>query len=177
MPKVGPLAPEKVGKTLVDKFGPKVDKLRQLATKFGIRPYRVFLVHACWTGEERGEGRQKEASRVELLPTPKVSPLDAVSKVPFHAGVYPVGSVRVDEISTSYTEDQLNGVAKFTTPAGDEVREPFDFWYEVVEDGRAGGDVRPQRYRILGQPFRNAEQVMWSVALERISQDPPARDP
>jgi hypothetical protein len=174
MPKVGPLPPGKVGRTLIDKLVGKADKIRQLATKLGIRPYRVFLVHSGWTGEERGEGRERELSRVELLPTPRVSPLDAVSRVPFHAGAYPVGSIRVDEISMRYTEDQLNGLGYPRTGA-DEVPERFDFWYELVEDGRSGGPVRPQKYRILGQPFRNAEQVFWAVALERISDDPPAR--
>lgn len=177
MPKVQPLErTSKFGRTIVDKLGSKVDKVRQLATNLGARPYRCFLVHRGWSGEERGEGSSKELRRVEVLPTPKVSPLDALTKNPFRAGVYPVGTVRVDEISTSFTEDRLQGL-DFPKAGEGEVPGRVEFYWELVPDGRAGGDVRPQRYRLASMPNFAADEVMWQVVLERISGDSGPRPP
>lgn len=176
MPKVQPLEKTaKFGRTVVDKLGRKVDKVRQLATLLGARPYRVFLVHEAWTGEERGEGERKEVRRVEILPTPRVANLDALTRNPFRAGVFPVGTLRIDEISTSYREDQLVGI-DYPKAGEDEVPGNVEFCWELVPDGR-DGDVRPQRYRLGTQPNFAADNVMWEVVLERISGDTRPRKP
>ncbi len=177
MPKVRPLPPEKVGRTVVGRLGRVADKVRQVATNLGARPYRCFLVWTVASGEERGEGTTKEIKRLEILPTPRIKNLDAVTFNPYHAGVFPLGAIQVDEVTTSLTEDDLRGL---TVPVvEDVVPERYDFYYEVVEDGRAGPDVqvRPQSYRLLGQPFLDAENVQWVIRLERIAGDGPRRDP
>lgn len=177
MPKVQPLERStKFGRTIVDKLGRKVDKVRQLATTLGTRPYRCFLVHRGWNGEERGEGEAKELRRVEVLPTPKVSSMDALTRNPFRAGVYPVGTVRVDEVSTAYTEDQLSGL-DYPKPDEPEVPATVEFYWELVPDGRQGGDVRPQKYRLATQPNFAADNVMWELVLERVQGDPAPRKP
>jgi hypothetical protein len=176
MPRVRPLPPSKVQRTVVGRLGRVADRVRQVATELGARPWRVFMVHTRATGEERGEGRTQEFRRVEILPTPRVRSLDNLTFNPYHAGVFPMGSLTVDEVSTSFTEDQLRGI-DFPKEGEFEVPERYDFYYEVVQDGRQGGPVRPQRYRLLSQPFLDAENVQWVVRLERASGDGPRRDP
>lgn len=169
MPKIRPLTSAEAKRSLAHRLGVKVgDKVRQLATKFGIRPHRCFMVWGKWTGDARGEGTFEEVTRTELLPTPRVSSLDSVALDPRMAGVLPMGTIRVDQVSVSYTEDQLTGL-KFA--GGKHIKEPFDFFYEIVEDGR-GDDPPPRaRFRLSGKPFRRAGQVDWSILLERQSED------
>ncbi len=171
MAKIGPLSPEQAKKTLAHRFASKGDRLRQLYTRFGLRPHRVFLIWTKWSGEERGIGEETEMKRVEILPTPKVSSLDNVTFSYFHSGTLPVGSVKVEEISAAtFTEDILRG---HTLPTGlvDHIPEPWNFFYEVVEDGR-GDDppVRP-KFRLLNTPFRRAGKLDYTIMLERISED------
>lgn len=167
MPKVRALTPAQAKNTLVNRFNPKADRLRQLSTKFGLRPYRMFLVHTKWDGAERGEGFEHLTSRAELLPTPQIINMDNVSFSFFHAGTLPVGSIRVDQISGTFTEDTLRGKLGHQ----DEVDPTTDFFYEVVEDGRGDPNPLPSRYRLLSMPFRRAGKLDWTILLERVSQE------
>lgn len=179
MPKPRPLTSIEAKRTLANRFTRVADNLRQLATKFGIRPMRVFLVWSRWTGGERGQGVEEEVQRVELIPTPRVASMDSVVFSVFHAGTIPVGSVRVTEISTRYTYDQLTGhmdpalAADGTKRLGhlDHVLQPNDFYYLLYEDGR--GDPQPvqAKFRLLNFPTRNAENVEWQLMLEKIHED------
>jgi len=106
------LTPGQAKGTLASKFGKVADNLRQLATDFGIRPYRVFLTWTKWTGVERGQGDEILIRRAEILPTPRVISIDNMNNSPMHAGVLPVGSLKVDRISVvSFTRDVLMGKA------------------------------------------------------------------
>jgi hypothetical protein len=161
------------------------DSIRQIATNLGARPHRVFLNWTQWTGEERGDGNEILLLRREVLPTPRVDNLDAVTFSVFHAGTIPAGSVKVTEISlATFTEDQLRGLDSTDPATGKQVvptaavnldggglLEPYDFFFEVVEDGR--GDPKPERmrYRLLSKPFRRATKLDWLIMLERSSQD------
>jgi len=168
MPKPRPLTPIEAKKTIAHRLSPKIDRLRQFATKFGLRPYRVFLVWTKFSASERGEGYETEVRRKEILPTPLVDTVDSVSLVPFAVGVVPVGTVRVSRVSVSqFTADELNGRAS----GEDHIEEPFSFFYEIVEDGR--GDAQPARtkYRLSTQPMRRAGNLEWTFLLERMSED------
>jgi hypothetical protein len=93
-------------------MGRIADNLRQIATDKGIRPYRVFLTWTRWTGVERGQGDEVLIRRAEILPTPRVTSIDNQTNAAMHAGVMPVGSLRVDRISVvSFTRDVLMGKA------------------------------------------------------------------
>lgn len=166
MPTPKPLTPTQAKKTLAAKFGPKIDRIRQLATKLGVRPYRVFLVWEQSSGSERGSGVETEVQRIEILPTPKVDSLDAVMMDPRFAGSLPVGSIRVSRVSSSFTEDLLRGKRDHRS-----IPDDISFFYEVVEDGR--GDDLPVRmkYRLASTPVRRAGKVDWLLILERISED------
>jgi hypothetical protein len=168
MPKPRALTVGQARRTLVNRLGGRVvDRVRQIATNQGLRPYRVALVWTTWTGTERGEGLEKEFARVELLPTPKVISLDSIAMSPQAAGMLPMGSIRVEKISVTNTLDRLKGKS-FPTPHEQHIPDNIGFYYEVKEDGR--GDFEPEiaRFRLASEPFRRAGHVDWVVNLERL---------
>lgn len=194
MPRVRPLSPEQARHTLANKFGRLADRVRQLATKFGVRPQRVFLRWVKWTGTERGEGDEIDVLTYEILPTPRVTSLDSVSFSFVGAGVIPVGSLKVDRISIAlFTRDILLGKA-FPNPKqrpGRErvtrrplvapmpgmsalephIPEPYEFFYEIVEDGRGDDPPKRSKFRPMNEPMRRAGAVEYTVMLERVSED------
>lgn len=197
MPKPHPLSPHEARNSFAHRFGRVADRLRQLNTRFGVRPYKVQLVWTEWSGRERGQGTEKELARVELLPTPLVQGLDGVAHQFFSGGVLPVGSLRVAEISIYFTQDMLTGLAfpegcecdgdlarrlrhtspnratsfHLERPSQLTLPEPLDFFWEVREDGR--GDEPPARnkFRLSAWPNRRADKLAWEVLLERVSND------
>lgn len=188
-----PLTPHEARRTLAHRFAPRADRLRQLNTRFGLRPYRCFLVWTKWSGGERGAGEETvlPGGRIELLPTPKVRSLDNVAAQFFSGGVLPVGSLRVTEISALYTRDQLAGLAvpnhDFTEenvpprprsaedlpkrPSVTSLPQPFDFYWEVVEDGRGDDPAVRSKFRLAAWPNRNPGGVQWECLIERVSSD------
>lgn len=176
MPKPRPLRPEELGRTLVGRFERKpggapglADRLRQLHTKFGARSRRVFLVWTRWTGASPGEGTNEVFREVEILPTPAVSDLSGVALNPYSVGKIPIGTLRIDEVSAALSEETLLGRL---VPAGDgPIPAVYEFFYEVVEDGRSGGEPLRQRYRLLGQPARKETDICWTILVERASPD------
>lgn len=187
---------------LAQRLQPTVDRLRARMTRFGLRPYQVFMVWTRWSGAERGEGAEHELARIEIVPRPKVDDLTRVSLSPFSAGILPVGSLSVSEVSGMLTADNLRGYAVpgqayvdscrvqpasplGGTPVGEvglsalqqargdgtselHVPEPYDFFYEVVED-RAGSTRA--KFRLFSEPFRDAGKFQWKFVLERIAED------
>jgi len=170
VPTPKPLTPQQARRTLAHRFTRVADRLRQLGTKFGIRPYRVFLVWTRWDGGERGQGREQVVQELEILPTPNVRSLDSLALSPISTGVLPVGSVRLTEVSTSLTYDQLTG-RMYPQPHVDHVPEPWEFFYEVREDGRGDDPPRRMKFSLFSEPHRNAENVEWVVVLSRVSED------
>lgn len=168
-----PLTPLEARDSLANRLGPRVDRIRQIATRLGVRPMRVWLVWTQFSGDERGEGRETEVKRMEILPTPKVENLDSVAMSAFSAGVIEVGSIRVSRISSMFTDDLLRGrVAGLTYGDAKHLNQRVSFFYEVQEDGRAlGGPAPLRKYRISTEPYRRAGKVDWTIVLERISED------
>jgi hypothetical protein len=171
MPKPRPLTNAEAKNSLTQRLAPRIDSLRQFSTRFGLRSRRVFLVWTKYTGRERGEGFENEVARVELLPTPKVSSLTSIALTPFAAGILPVGSVRVELISAQMSAEELLGQVPPVTPTGDPIQQPFDFYYEIVEDHRVSNEPARAKFRVLGIPSRDEGSVSWSVMLDRIEED------
>jgi hypothetical protein len=99
-----------------------------------------------------------------------VEDLTALASNPFSAGKYPVGSIRVREISGRYTVAQLEG-RMIPEEDEEEVPQPYEFFYEIVEDGRHEANPRRQRFRPASAPFFDAENQQWVIVLERTSGD------
>ncbi len=195
MARIGPLgSAEGAARTLAHRLTRRADRLRQLNTRFGLRSRRVFLVWTRWTGVERGEGDEQEVERVELLPTPRVSDLTAIGRSPTPYGMWPDGTLRVDQISCgAYTEDNLRGLrvpartaaapraSSGTLVAPGTELDPktdtrVDFFYELVDDGReqaVSGDPQAgrKRFRLLGSPHRAEGSLYWSLNIQRASDD------
>lgn len=172
MPKPRALTASEAKATLAHRLGTRLaPRLRQLSTRFGLRAKRVFLVWVRWDGGERGAGMPTVASRVELLPTPRVSDMTAVALQGYAGGTLPVGTLRVDLVSVQYTMDQLTGRAVPGLQVGQELPAEWDFFYEVVEDGRGDDPPARARYRLMAAPDRREGSMAWSLLLERASED------
>lgn len=188
MPRPLPLSdPTAARKTLVHRFAARADRLRQLYTRFGMRSRRVFLVWTQATGEERGAGSEVVMARRELLPTPKVSDATGITRRPISIGEIPDGSVRLEQVSAgAYTEDNLRGLSvpqDYTigmpqpgtsqylggTAGNPLVGQPFDFFYEIVEDGRGDIPAARMRFRLLASPWRSESQMYWGIYLQPMS--------
>lgn len=167
MPTPRPLQPFEAARTLAHRMRRQVNRLRQFSTKFGLRPYRVFLVWTTFDGEERGEGREREITRIEILPTPKVADLTSLQQGPYSAGVLTTGTVRLERISAGFTQAQLSGLEVPGAGQVTDMPKQVDFWYELREDGRGGDRPVALRFRLSSQPFRMAGSVSWCVSLER----------
>ena len=168
MPTPKPLSPQEAAHTLAHRFVRRADRLRQLATRFGIRPYRAFLVWSKSDGAEFGAGRTREVRRVEVLPTPKVRP--NLMRTLLSGGIVPTGSVELTEVTASLTYGELTGR---TLPVSGEVSvpPPYEFHWELVDDGRGGDDPRPVLYRPFGEPVREPGNVHWKLTLAPVSAD------
>jgi hypothetical protein len=180
--RVRPLSPNQARKTLANRLGRVADDVRQIATNIGVRPYRVFLIWTKWVGTgtvERGEGTEYIIQKLEILPTPRVTSLDGLSLSIAHAGVIPIGSVRVDRISVRrFTEDVLKGKAFPCDPLpfGERIEEkhipePYDFFWEIVEDGRGDCPAKRRRFRPMTEPVRRPGKPDWTLMLDRVSLD------
>lgn len=168
-----PLEPEEVGRTLAAKLVPVVDRIRQLATRFGIRPYRVFLVHVRWTGPRRGMGEGQEVSRVEILPTPAVSEMNGIVEIAKALGRTEEGGVSITEISGKYSEDDLRGL----TPDLLDPQQPrtllpnVEFFWEVAENRPNRPDPVRRRFQLASAPSLSRDVVQWRVQLTKQDYD------
>jgi hypothetical protein len=163
-----PLTAGEARNSLANRLSRVVDRARQIDVRVGNRPYQVHLVWTKWNGDERGEGVQEVVCRQQLVPTPVVEDLTSITFSPFGAGLLPVGSVRVTEISASYRLEYLRGLV--LPDREDQVPHPYDFFYEIVEDGRheCPPAERP-RFRVYGHPYLDAKNQQWVMVLERTS--------
>jgi hypothetical protein len=176
-PSIRALTGNEPQRSLANRLAPLGDRLRQLNTRFGVRPYRVFLNWTLWSGNETGQGYETLKQRIELLPTPLVESLDKLAFSAWHAGVLQVGSFKVSQVSNyAYTEDLLRGfdTCLISNLAGLDllannvtVPEPWDFFYEVVEDSRGGPTPDRPRFRLANTPFREPGKLQWTFMLER----------
>lgn len=158
------LTPEAAANTVANRVMRSNDRARQVLVRLGFRPYNIDLVWSKWTGPERGAGYENVQKRVSLVPNPRVVDLTSINMGPVATGILPMGSIRLERVSGCYTSDQLMGrlLGEGGTP------EPWDFYYEVYEDGRSGQAER-MKFRPASTPHRRA--YGWQITLERISQD------
>lgn len=194
-PKLGlpmpPLTPQQGRRSLAQRVASIADRVNQrVNVRLGMRPYRVCLTWTRWSGAERSEGRKEEVCRrIEILPTPRVGDLTAITYRTLGIGTVPEGSLRVDQISSvAYTADVLRGLAQeqggtFTQPLPppvpprhgrdfpNEWDNRTDFFYEVFEDGRGDDPAERARFRLMSAPFRDPNDAQWVVLLQRASRD------
>jgi hypothetical protein len=166
------LTPLEAKNSLASRMSRIADRGSQLETRFGLRPYVVTLCWTRWTGDERGDGNQVIVCRHPILPVPVVEDLSAVPRLAYSAGRYPNGSIRVRSISATYRREVLEGRVLPDDPEK-VVPQPYDFFWEVTEDGRHGVNPPPlrRRFQPASEPFLDAENQQWIVILQKQSGD------
>ena len=166
----GQVHPEASRRSLADSLGPTCDRIRQIATDLGVRPYQVFLVHWRWPGK-RGLGRPVETSRIEILPTPRVQDMLNTTFAASAFGQTEGGGLFIDRISQRFSEADLLG----TTPdMADPVRPQtsagnVEFFWEVRERRNTCPPTKPRRYVPSGVPMLNRTGLHWRVNLTKQS--------
>lgn len=165
MPTVKPLTPQEAKGTLAARLGSRVDRLRQIATNLGIRPYNVFLTWVVYSGQERGEGVASIFKRIQILPNPKITNLDTLTYVPQALGSLALGSLRVEKISpVAFTEDLLSGILS----GSEEIPSNMEFFYELQQDGRGDNPAYRHKFKLASVPFLQPGKEEYTVILERI---------
>jgi hypothetical protein len=171
---VQPVQSHLVGKTLAQQLSPIVDSIRQIATDFGLRPYRVFLVHVEWTGPTRGIGVANEISRREILPTPVVADMSSTSRILHAVGMVEEGSIKLSKVTASLTEDDLLGRTPDLKAADGTRRDRrnIEFFYEVVQQRPVGVEPAVRR-RYVPDTAADLRPGMpgWTISLRKQQQD------
>lgn len=153
--------------TLVQKLTPVADKVRNLATRLGGRPYEVFLVRTRWSGGRRNAGTEEVLSAEALVPTPTVSTINALTQMLQSVGLDEAGTVVVSGISPSYTEDQLVGIG----PQGQPVAVDENFYWEIVYPRPAPDAAVRRRYALQSAPDYRATRFGWTVTLIKAGEE------
>lgn len=143
-----------------------VDGVRQIATDLGARPHRVFMVHTAWEENQRGRNQEYVVSEVELLPTPVVEGLDALSDVLEAVGTLESGSLTVSQVSAKHTEDTLLGKDR----DGDPVAPNEQFFWEVAYLNQSTDDSKRRRFTPKDATY-DATGLQWTVTLEKAAGD------
>lgn len=152
--------------TLVRRFIPLADSLRNLLTRFGLRSYRVALVYVQWSGGRRGVGVPSVVKEVALLPTPKISPLTGLSELVQPVGLDELGSIELSQVSGRFTEEELRGFSV----DGEEVPRDTEFFYEV-EFFPQQGQSQKRRFFPRTPPAYMPGRLQWVVRLEKANED------
>lgn len=153
--------PELLKRSLGQRLIPVIDRVRDLATQLGTRPYRVRLIRTRFSGPRRGVGVESVVYDLELLPTPKVVDMSSLTEVITPAGMNEQGTVQLQQISGRYTEEMLVGVG----PDGNQVAANEAVYYEVEFFRRDGGPSEKRRFVRDVLPFYDAGKVEWVVTL------------
>lgn len=153
-----------LSRTLAGTLAPIADQLRDLYTCLGTRGYSVLLVRTRWSGGTRGEGIEEVIDEQTLLPVPRVKSVQSMERDAQPVGVLESGELRVDQISTRYTEDQLLGRLE----GGDRTPRDQSFYWEV----RVIGDSQVRRrFFPKSPPELDQMNVQWVVRLVRAQAD------
>ena len=156
--------------TLAYRLTPCVDRIRDLNTRFGVRPYIVRIVSTRWSSGYRDLGTEEVVSSIHILPTPKVDldALNAMDNRTILVGSEEFGQVRLTEISSAFTEDQLMGRGGH----GEQIESDINFYYEFEfpnADGSFPGVKR--RFEVAGTPVYKPEHFAWEVELVRAGEN------
>lgn len=153
--------------TLAQKLIPVADNIRNLNTRFGVRPYKLRVVRVRWSGGRRGRGVPSIEHEMDILPTPMVQDLSTLTEVVNPIGLDETGVVGVSEISGRFTEDQL----RLATDAGDPPDPDEEVFYEIEFPQSADKSSIRRRFYLRGAPYYDAGRFQWQLRLEKANED------
>lgn len=136
-----------------------IDGLRgTLHPQFGVRPYRVYTIVRTWSGAMVGQGTYND-DETEIEPQPRVLEWGGYGFDSSPVGKDTKGSVKVTEVSLSYTHEDLTGGRM-------EGNQQF-----FIKIGEANGQENPDRYFTHAKPpFVDREKDMgWVLWLSAVS--------
>lgn len=151
-------------RTLAGRLVRVADRVRDLATKLGVRPYTVTLVRVRWDGGMRGHGSEILVSAEDILPTPKVLLGSSPRGELLRSGWTGTADMMVTEISARYTADQLLGQGT----DGLAIPEDEEFFWEIRYQGLDGRGGERRRFLPVGNPDYMATNLCWSVNLLQV---------
>jgi hypothetical protein len=175
-----------LSRTLARQLIPTADLLRDLRTRFGMRPYSVHVVRTRWSGGARGEGVETVVSDLVILPTPRIVDLSSLSVVVQSAGADELGSVQLDEISGRFTDEQLQGRHDDGSPPNLDEQVFYEVFFPQFSAATRGGVlpitlpatlggppvVAPRRrFSPVSAPHYTAGRFEWVIRLERARPD------
>lgn len=145
------------------------DRMRELYTTVGLRPYRVFLVKGFWAGDRKGHGDLLVTSRRELEPRPRVRDLGTLNLQIRSTGRVEDGDVFVDQISARYVEEELTGrspdMADPSLPRTS--RREVDFWWEIEEARPGCPEPLVRAFSPRALPALRRDEFQWTITLAR----------
>lgn len=154
--------PDLLKKSLARRLVTVVDKVRDIATQLGARPYRVRMMRTRSTGHERGDGVETVVAEFELLPTPKVIDLNTLAEVVTPMGPTEIGLVQLQQVSGRYTEEFLSGL----DPDGNPPADSDNLFYEIEFFRPDGRPADKHRFALASAPYYHATKVQWSITLD-----------
>lgn len=145
-----------MGTNLVDEMVLVADEARALRGELGGNQYRVYVVQRAWSGGEPGAGVATDTELRELTPTPLVVEL-ALRRRQEPQGVEEHGTVRLDEVSLTYTLAEL-----VPTIAADQ-----ELLYKLVDQHGQGNPVR--WFTLAAPPLPDREKTIgWVMRLREV---------
>lgn len=167
-PRFTRLTPQQFQNTLAQKLISTADRIRDLFTLFGLRPYQVRIIRTRWTGAIRGAGQEYVTAELFIEPTPLISDLTGVMTIVSPVGLDEVGDIVLSEVSGRFTDNNLRGI----DVDGSKPEPNEQVYYEVVfplQPGTTGGERR--RFFINSAPMYQADNFQWRVKLDRSHQN------
>jgi len=141
-----------VGMCIGECVGPCLDEVRQMLTDMCIRAEQVFVRTTTWDGGEPGLGN-KVVVDLPIVPNPLVVRNSGPTEMDGLPGRRATGIVKVEDISATFTRDQLTG-------------EPIPVGTDVTWVIHANG--WEETYRLLTEPA--GDYLGWTVSLTRMAE-------
>lgn len=140
------------------------DRARDMQSRAGLRPYSVCIVRMrSAAARRRGDGVSEIVAEWPILPTPKIIDMGALSQVLNADQLREAGTITLEEISITYSEDVLLGRGADGSPI------PPDetvFWEIRFVDG-TGKPTQRRRFVPINAPSADMTKAMWTVSLMR----------
>lgn len=157
-----------LSKTLGQRLIPVADRIRDLHTQFGLRPYKLRIVRVRWATGERGRGLPVVEKEIDILPTPLVQDMSTMMEIVQPVGLDEVGTIIVSEISGRFTDDDLRFADSDGTPLGPDEEVFYEIEFPRTPDGLPG-DKR--RFFMRSAPMYFAARFQWQLRLEKTHPD------
>lgn len=166
LPKYTQVNSKTIARSLSQRLIPVADRIRDLYTRFGMRPYRARIIRIRWSGDMRGVGTPLVEKSIDLLPTPLVLDMSTMTEIVQPVGLDEVGTILMTEISGKFTDYQL----RFLYEDGREPEKTEEIFYEI-EFPKPDGSNDKRRFYLRSAPHYFAGKFMWQVRLEKAHQD------